>query len=61
ERMARMFEPGAKVYGVSVNTSSMDAAEATAYLAQLSGRLGLPAVDAVRTGVGPIVDALLGG
>ena len=38
-----------------------DAAEATAYLAQLSGRLGLPAVDAVRTGVGPIVDALLGG
>ena len=58
ERMARMFEPDAKVVGVSVNTSSMDDARATAYLAEISERLGLPAVDAVRTGVGPIVDAI---
>ena len=58
ERMAQMFEPGAKVVGVSVNTSSMDDAQATAYLAEISERLGLPAVDAVRTGVGPIVDAI---
>ena len=53
-----MFEPGAKVVGVSVNTSSMDDAQATAYLAEISERLGLPAVDAVRTGVAPIVDAI---
>ena len=58
ERMAQMFEPDAKVVGVSVNTSSMDAARATAYLAEISERLGLPAVDAVRTGVAPIVDAI---
>jgi uncharacterized NAD-dependent epimerase/dehydratase family protein len=58
ERMARMFEPDAKVVGVSVNTSSMDDARATAYLAEVSARLGLPAVDAVRTGVAAIVDAV---
>lgn len=58
ERMAQMFEPDAKVVGVSVNTSSMDDARATAYLAEISERLGLPAVDAVRTGVVPIVDAI---
>ena len=58
ERMARMFEPDAKVVGVSVNTSSMDAARATAYLAEISDRLDLPAVDAVRTGVAPIVDVI---
>ncbi|MEQ9682160.1 MAG: NAD-dependent epimerase/dehydratase family protein, partial [Rhodospirillales bacterium] len=58
ERMARMFEPDAKVVGVSVNTSSMDDARATAYLAEIAERLSLPAVDAVRTGVGPIVDAI---
>lgn len=58
ERMAQMFEPDAKVIGVSVNTSSMDAARATQYLAEVSERLNLPAVDAVRTGVAPIVDAI---
>jgi uncharacterized NAD-dependent epimerase/dehydratase family protein len=56
--MARMFEPDAKVVGVSVNTSSMDDVQATAYLADVAARLNLPAVDAVRTGVGPIVDAI---
>ena len=56
--MAQMFEPDAKIVGVSVNTSSMDDARATAYLAEISERLGLPAVDAVRTGVVPIVDAI---
>ncbi|MEQ9555586.1 MAG: N-acetyltransferase DgcN [Rhodospirillales bacterium] len=58
ERMARMFEPDAKVVGVSVNTSSMDQARATEYLAEVAERLDLPAVDAVRTGVAPIVDAI---
>lgn len=58
ERMAQMFEPDARVVGVSVNTSSMDDAQATTYLAETAGRLGLPVVDAVRTGVAPIVDAI---
>ncbi len=58
ERMAQMFEPDAKVVGVSVNTSSMDDVTAATYLSEISQRLGLPAVDAVRTGVAPIVDAI---
>jgi uncharacterized NAD-dependent epimerase/dehydratase family protein len=58
ERMARMFEADAKVVGVSVNTSSMDEAAAAAYLSEVSQRLDLPAVDAVRTGVASIVDAI---
>lgn len=58
QRMARMFEADARFVGISVNTSSMDEDAATTYLAETSKRLGLPAVDAVRTGVGPIVDAI---
>ncbi|MEQ8228330.1 MAG: N-acetyltransferase DgcN [Rhodospirillales bacterium] len=58
QRMARMFEADARFVGISVNTSSMDEDAATVYLAETSKRLGLPAVDAVRTGVGPIVDAI---
>lgn len=58
ERMAQMFEPDAKVVGLSVNTSSMDDAQARAYLAETAGRLDLPVVDAVRTGVAPIVDVI---
>ena len=44
--------------GLSVNTSSMEEGEALALLASLSERLGRPAVDAVRTGVEPLLDAL---
>lgn len=58
QRMARMFEADARFVGISVNTSSMDEDAAAAYLAETSKRLGLPAVDAVRTGVSPIVDAI---
>ena len=36
----------------------MDDAEATAYLQETSDQLGLPAVDAVRTGVAAIVDEI---
>lgn len=56
--MARMFEPDAKFYGASINTSSMSDAEAQDYLKKVEDKIGLPAVDAVRTGVVPIVDLL---
>ena len=44
--------------GISVNTSSLDAAARTSHLRELSEQTGLPCVDPVATGVGPIVDYL---
>lgn len=58
ERMAGLFVPDARIIGASVNTQSLDDAAARDYLDDVSTRLGVPAVDAVRTGVGPLVDAL---
>lgn len=45
--------------GVSINTSSLDSNEREKYLANLRGVTGLPAVDPVATGVGPLVDHLV--
>ncbi len=44
--------------GISVNTSSLDAAARASHLRDLSEQTGLPCVDPVATGVGPIVDYL---
>jgi uncharacterized NAD-dependent epimerase/dehydratase family protein len=44
--------------GFSVNTSSMGDDERHEYLQKISAEMGLPCVDAVATGVGPIVDHL---
>lgn len=45
--------------GFSVNTSSLTDAEREKYIAQVTAETGLPCVDAVATGVGPIVDHLV--
>lgn len=45
--------------GFSVNTSSLTDAEREKYLAQVTAETSLPCVDAVATGVGPIVDHLV--
>lgn len=58
EAAARVTNPDAKVIGFSVNTAAMEKSAAEAYLKQLSDRFGMPAVDPVRMGVGPIVDLL---
>lgn len=58
EAAARVTNPDAKVIGFSVNTSAMDRSAAETYLKELSDRFGMPAVDPVRMGVGPIVDLL---
>jgi len=56
---ARLTNPDVRAVGVSVNTSKLSEARARDYLAELSERLGLPACDPVRTGIGPIADLLL--
>ncbi len=55
---ARLTNPEVRCAGIAVNTSKLDDAAATAYLAALTQQFGLPAVDPVRTGVAPIVDLL---
>jgi Uncharacterized conserved protein len=55
---AHLVNPAAKFTGVSVNTHALDADAAAACLRDVEARLGLPAVDPVRNGVGPLVEAL---
>nr|NIR58463.1 DUF1611 domain-containing protein [Gammaproteobacteria bacterium] len=55
---AQLVNPDVRCIGVAVNTSGLEAGEARDYLAGVADKLGLPAVDPVRDGVGPIVDRL---
>lgn len=55
---ARNVNPDVKVVGISINTKSLDQAAAMKLLKETEDAHGLPTVDAVRTGVAPIVDAL---
>ncbi|HZT19385.1 MAG TPA: N-acetyltransferase DgcN [Dongiaceae bacterium] len=55
---ARLTNPGVRCIAASINTGNMSEAEAEAYLAKTEARLGMPAVDPVRTGVARIVDLL---
>lgn len=57
-QIALVANPACKVVGISVNTKALAAAEAEAYLSEVSVRMGLPAVDPYRHGAGPLVDAL---
>jgi D-glutamate N-acetyltransferase len=57
---AQLTNPAARCIGVSVNTGQLDTGAARDYLRQTEGWLGLPCVDPVRTGIGAIVDRLLG-
>jgi len=56
--MARVANPSCQVIGISVNTQHMSEDEATAYLADVEERMGLPAVDPFRHGAHRLVDAL---
>ncbi len=58
ERAARLTNPAARVVGIAMDTSRLAESEATALLARTADTMGLPCVDPVRTGVGPIVDRL---
>lgn len=57
-RAARLTNRRARFVGIALNTSKLSAAAAATELAATAERLGLPCVDPIRTGVGPIVDAL---
>lgn len=56
--MARVANANCQVVGISINTQHMTQAEADAYLAEVEGRLGLPAVDPFRQGAARLADAL---
>ena len=55
---ARLVSPGVRCVGVGVNTQALDDAAAAALLGDIEARLGLPAVDPLRTGVARLVDSL---
>jgi len=55
---AHLTNPAARFVGISVNTSLMAEGEAEPYLRHLTEHLDLPAVDAFKDGVAPILDRL---
>lgn len=57
---ARVTNPDCIWAGISVNTSSLDERTRRSYLADLSGKYGLPCVDPVAIGMADITDYLLG-
>jgi uncharacterized NAD-dependent epimerase/dehydratase family protein len=54
----RVTNPAIRCVGISVNTSTLEAAEREGYLRARSEELGLPCVDPIAGGVGRIVDLL---
>ena len=52
----RVTNPDIRCVGISINTSSLGEDERRAYLEKTAAESGLPCVDPVATGVGPIVD-----
>ena len=58
EQAARLTNPEARCIGLSINTAALDQAAAERLLKETADRLGLPCVDAVRTGVEALVDRL---
>ena len=55
----RVTSPDIQCVGISLNTSTLPAEDRADYLAKISDELGLPCVDPVATGVGPIVDYIV--
>ena len=55
---ARLTNPAVRCVGIALNTAALEDAAADTLLAETAARLGLPAVDPLRTGVGAIVDQL---
>ena len=59
ERCAQLTNPAAKVVGFAINCAALDAA-AERTLKEFEDKYGMPAVDPVKTGVGPLVDIVAG-
>ncbi|HKU13500.1 MAG TPA: N-acetyltransferase DgcN [Steroidobacteraceae bacterium] len=58
-RAARLTNRRARFAGIALNTSKLSVADSATELAATAERLGLPCIDPIRTGVAPIVDALM--
>jgi uncharacterized NAD-dependent epimerase/dehydratase family protein len=58
EAAARLTNPNVTCIGISLNTAALNEAEALNLLEKTEARIGLPCVDAVRTGVARLVDCL---
>ena len=56
---ARLTNPDVMCAGICVNTEALGDAEAAALLDELGAAHGLPCVDPIRTGTGPIADRVL--
>lgn len=56
ETCARLTNPAAKVIGFAVNCSALDDAATDSLLKTIEDRFGMPAVDPVKRGVGPLAD-----
>lgn len=54
----RLTNPDIRCIGLCINTAALGHDEAIAYLAGLEEEYGLPAVDPIRIGPGPVVDEL---
>jgi uncharacterized NAD-dependent epimerase/dehydratase family protein len=57
-KVASLTSPDVRFAGVAVDTSRLDEDKALAFLEETGKRLGLPAVDPVRTGVAAIIKEL---
>jgi len=60
EAAARLTNPDAACIGISINTAKLTEAAARQLLLETEDRTGLPCVDAVRIGVGPLVAPIVG-
>jgi uncharacterized NAD-dependent epimerase/dehydratase family protein len=56
---ARLTNPEAACIGVSINTSGLPEAERNPYKDRVAAETGLPCVDPIADGCGPLVDSLL--
>ena len=54
----RLTNPAIRCVGIAINTQALDDETARAVLAAAAAGHGIPAVDPIRTGVGPIVDRI---
>lgn len=55
----RLTNPAIRCVGIAINTQALDDQAARATLDAAATEHGIPAVDPIRTGVGPIVDRIL--
>lgn len=59
-KLGTLTNPAIRCIGLAINTARLDPISASACLAAAEATHGLPTCDPMRTGVGPIVDHLIG-